>query len=195
MCNAPRTMIKISRNNCLIKFRNFPLRDFENDDEIYFHPKFDSSFWLKLEKPSLLSKEIVSFYKKFGVENLVVFGDYDRAWISEFTRERNDDSQLTEALKYFNKLPKRFNGALKINIGELAEFLNHFIVLTKLDGGFTYYNFLDESQNLLGFIHYSGEVNFTCLKKKTTKIFLEKIRETKFLDTMRNDSSRLEQST
>ncbi|MNT20974.1 hypothetical protein D3C72_1562970 [compost metagenome] len=49
------------------------------------------------------------------------------------------------------------------------------------DGGFAYYHFLDEKENLLGFIHYSGVVRFDILNQKMEKMFVQEIKKTKFI--------------
>ncbi|MNG28526.1 hypothetical protein D3C84_1138000 [compost metagenome] len=86
-------------------------------------------------------------------------------------------------MDYFkhHKVGKRFNGAVKVSIAELSEFVKHFFVLTMCDGGFAYYHFLDEKENLLGFIHYSGEVRFDILNQKMEKMFVQEIKKTKFI--------------
>jgi hypothetical protein len=192
---------KITRDICLIKYRKFPLRDFEKeiDEEIFFYPKIHSHYWLKLEHKSeaglikILSTEIIKLYKNLNVENLIFFGDYNRNWISKFTEMREDYKPLIDSVNYFKqqKISKRFNGAVKVNKAELIEFIKHFFVLTRCDAEFAYYHFLDEKENLLGLIHYSGEVRFDTLNEKTNKVFLKEINKTKFLDTFRENTDRI----
>ncbi|MNQ94184.1 hypothetical protein D3C85_1096900 [compost metagenome] len=180
---------KIARDICLIKYRKFPLRDFEKDEEISFCPKIYSHNWYELEHKSnaelikLLSTEFPKLYENLNVENLIFFGDYNRNWISKFTEEREDYKPLIDSVDYFkhHKVGKRFNGAVKVSIAELSEFVKHFFVLTMCDGGFAYYHFLDEKENLLGFIHYSGVVRFDILNQKMEKMFVQEIKKTKFI--------------
>lgn len=192
---------KISRDFCLIKYRKFPLRDFnkKTDDEIFFYPKIHSHYWLKLELKleenliEILSTEIFTLYKNLGVENLIFFGDYNKKWISKFTENRDDYKPLIETVNYFkkHKIANRFNGAVMVNILELNEFIKYFFVLTRCDAAFAYYYFLDEKQNLLGFIHYSGEVRFDTLNKKTNKSFLTEINKTNFVDAFKESTNRI----
>jgi hypothetical protein len=180
---------KIARDICLIKYRKFPLRDFEKDEEIFFYPEMHSHNWFELEHKSdaeltkILSSELAKLYENLKVENVIFFGDYNRNWISKFTEERKDIKALIDSVDYFKdlKVGKRFNGAVKVSIAELPEFIKHFFVLTRCDGEFAYYHFLDEKENLLGFIHYSGEVRFDILNQKMNKIFIEEIKKTKFI--------------
>jgi hypothetical protein len=180
---------KITRDICLIKYRKFPLRDFEKDEEISFYPKIYSHNWFKLEHKSnaglikMLSTELPKLYENLNVENLIFFGDYNRNWISKFTEERQDYKSLIDSVNYFKqqKISNRFNGAVKVKRAELNEFIKHFFVLTRYDGEFAYYHFLDEKESLLGFIHYSGEVRFDTLNQKMEKMFAEEIKKTKFI--------------
>jgi hypothetical protein len=179
---------KINRDICLIKYRKFPLREFEKNDEISFYPKIYNHYWLTLEHNSevqlikILSSEITKLYRNLNVENLIFFGDYNRNWISKITEERKDYKPLIESVNFFKeqKITKRFNGAVKVNLEELEEFIKHFYVLTKCDGDFAYYHFLDDRENILGFIHYSGEVRFDVLTQKMEKVLLEELGKTKF---------------
>jgi len=200
--NAKKKMPeKISRDTCLIKYRNFPLRDFMNktDDEIFYHPKIYSQYWLRLDHKSTrgltkkLSVEIPKILENLNVENLIFLSDYNQNWISKFTENRNDYKPLIGAIDYFrtHKVTKQFNGGLKVNIKELAEFIKYFFILTRADGGFTYYHFLDEQQNILGFIHYSGEVCFEVLNNKISEQFLLELNKSEFLNTFRENTNRI----
>lgn len=192
-------MIKIPRDICLIKYRNFPLRSFEKDVSIDFFPQYHSYYWVKLDYKSrkgltnLLSAELTKLYKNLNVENLIFFGDYNRNWISKFTEARQDYKSIVESVNYFkkNKVTTRFKGAISVSITELNEFIKHFYILTVCDSGFVHYHFLDENQNLLGFIHYSGEVSFTCLNANTNELFLNEISKTKFTDALRENTNRI----
>jgi len=165
------------------------VRDFEGDKEISFYPKIYSHHWFELEHKSnagfvkILSSEISNLFKNLNVESLIFFGDYDRNWISKFTESRIDNKSLIKSVDFFkkHKIARKFNGAVKVNVTELEEFVRHFYVLTQCDGGFVYYHFLDENENLLGYIHYSGEVRFDILTQEMDKVFLEKINRTNFL--------------
>jgi len=191
MCNATAKIMieKISRDICLIKFRQFPLRDFVKDETIFFYPKVYSRVWCELKDcqnsklAKTLSTEITKLYRSLDVENLIFFCDYNRNWISKFTEQRKDYKPLIESVEYFekNKINKRFNGAVKVNLEELEEFIKHFYVITKCDSEFAYYHFTDEKENILGHIHYSGEVCFDILNEKMEKVLLEKLAMTKFV--------------
>ena len=181
-------MIKISRDVSLIKFRKFPLRSFEKDTEVSYYPTITSMHWLKLEHKSskgltnILSEQITKLYKNLDSNYLIFLCDYNRFWVSKFTAERNDSLALSKAVEYFamHKIGGRFNGAVKVDIAELPEFLKHYYVITRCDGDFAYYHFLDENQNLLGFIHFSGDVRFDVLNENFEPLFLSELHKTSF---------------
>ena len=193
---------KIARDVCFIKYRAFPLRAFNSSDEnneIYYYPKVHSKYWIRLETKSskilakLLSDELFQLFKFLNVEKLIFFGDYDRTWISKFTENRDDYEPLIEAVSYFKnlKIGNRFKGGVEVKLEELSEFIVHFYVLTKCDASFSYYHFMNEEQSILGFIHYSGEVQIMTLNGSMNDQFKNNIVNTKFIDTFRNDANRL----
>jgi len=193
---------KINRDICLIKYRAFPLRAYDSNagnDEIYYYPKVHSKYWIALETKSsktlgkVLSTELTQLFKSLNIENLIFFGDYDRSWISKFTETRNDYKPLIEAVLYFKnlKIGNRFKGGIKVKIEELSEFISHFYVLTKCDASFCHYHFIDEEQTILGFIHYSGEVQIMTLNCSMNDGFKDKVSNTKFIDSFRDNTERL----
>ena len=63
--------------------------------------------------------------------------------------------------------------------------------MTRCDASFAYIHFMDKGQNLIGYIHYSGELRIDTLNKKTDNLFLKTIRETKFQDEQREGTNRI----
>ena len=105
----------------------------------------------------------------------------------------NDYKPLNNALAYLteNEIGRRFNGAIEVDISELVAFIQHFYIITRCDASFAYFHFMDKEQNLIGYIHYSGELRIDTLNKKTDNLFLKTIRVTKFQDDHRQDSNRI----
>ena len=194
-------LTKIKRQDCLDKFPKFPQREYDKskDEEVFSYPKIHSLYWLKLESKSLrgftkiLATEITSLFKKLNIDKLIFLGDSKYPWISKFTAERTDYNPLTIALTYFteNKIGRRFNGAIEVDSSELFVFIQHFYIMTRCDASFAYFHFMDKGQNLIGYIHYSGELRIDILNKKTNNFFLNTIRTTKFQDDNRKDSNRI----
>jgi hypothetical protein len=194
-------LTKIKRQDCLSKFPKFPQRDYDksSDEEGFFYPKIQSLYWLKLESKSsrgltsLLATEITSLFKKLNINKLVFLGDTKRPWISRLSAERINYRPFTDAATYLteNKIGKRFNGAIEVDISSLSVFIRHFYIMTRCDASFAYFHFMDEGQNIIGYIHYSGEVRIDTLNKKTDMLFLDKIKTTKFQDDLREGSDRI----
>lgn len=190
-------MEKISRSICLIKYRKLPLCEYEkvSDEYIYHYPKVKSIYWLKLEDNSKknVSIEITNLVKKLDIENLIFLGEMEKPWISKKTAFRIDFKPLIETIEYFKsqKIEKKFNGGVKVGIEELEKFIFYFYTITKCDGGFSDFNFIDENQNFVFYIHYSGEIKIFTLNGKSNKHFLEIIADSKFIDSMRENTSRI----
>ena len=192
---------KISRDVCLIKYRKFPLWevDEKTDEEFSFYPKIFSHYWLKLNYNSektltkKLAEELVKFYEYLNINELIFFSAHKMNWISKLTSKRDDDKLLINAVNYFKakNLAGNFNGAIKVDKSELLEFLIHYFTLTRCDSGFFHNHFLDKNQEILGYIHYSGEVRFDTLTKEMNEKFLKETKRTNFIDTGRENANRI----
>ena len=194
-------LTKIKRQDCLEKFPKFPQREYDKskDEEIFTNPKIHSLYWLKLESKSsrgltkILATEITILFQKLNIDKLIFLGDTKYSWISKLSAERVDYKPLISALAYLteNKIGRRFNGAVEVDISNLFVFIQHFYIMTRCDASFAYFHFMDKGQNLIGYIHYSGELRIDTLNKKTDNLFLKTIRETKFQDEQREGTNRI----
>jgi hypothetical protein len=194
-------LTKIKRQDCLDKFPKFPQREYDKskEEEVFSYPKIHSLYWLKLESKSsrgltkILATEITLLFKKLNIDKLVFLGDTKYPWISKLSAERTDYKPLINSLTYLteNKIGRRFNGAIEVDILELFVFIQHFYIMTRCDASFAYFHFMDKDQNLIGHIHYSGELRIDTLNKKADNLFLKTIRTTKFQDCQRKDSNRI----
>ena len=194
-------LVKIKRQDCLDKFSKFPQREYDKliDDDIYFYPKVHSLYWLKVESKSsrgltkILATEITILFQELNIDRLIFLGDTKYPWISKLSADRKDYKSLTNALTYLkeNKIGRRFNGAIEVDNSELFVFIQHFYVMTRCDATLPYFHFMDEGQNLIGCIHYSGKLGISTLNKKTNNLFLTKIKKTKFQDSNRKGSTRI----
>jgi len=174
---------KISRDICLIKYRNFPLSEFEkvSDEKNCYHPKIHSLYWLKSEEN--LIKEIVLLIRKLNINKLIFLSEMNKPWISKFTESRKDFKPLIKAIEYFksHKIEKKFNGGVKVESKEFEKFLQNFYVITKCDGGFFDYNFMNENEDYIFYIHYSGELKVLTLNEKSNVNFIKFVNETNLL--------------
>ena len=194
-------LTKIKRQDCLTQFPKFPQREYDKlkDEEVFSYPKIHSLYWLKLQSKSsrgltkILATELTDLFKKLNIDRLIFLGDTKYPWISKLSAERTDYRPLTNALTYLteNKVGRQFNGAIEVDISELFVFIQHFYIMTMCDASFAYFHFMDKGQNLIGYIHYSGELRVDTLNKKTDNLFLKVIKTTKFQDEHRDGSNRI----
>ena len=188
---------KISRDICIIKYRKLPLCEYEKvtDEDICYHPKIHSFYWLKLPKEyeKKLPNQIVSLIKSLNVNKLIFLGEMNKPWISKLTESRKDFKPLIKAVDYFkiHKIEKKFNGGVKVENKEIENFIKNFQIITECDGGFFDFNFIDENENFLFYIHYSGELKVLTLNENGNIEFLKKINETKFVDSERESTNRI----
>ncbi|QES88565.1 hypothetical protein [Rhizosphaericola mali] len=188
---------RISRNICLIRFRKLPLIEYEKEtqSEVIYFPKSKYLYWLKLEKGSteILEDQIIKLLKLLKFKTFIFLDARNKSWISKQTEKRKDFKPLIKTIEYFKslKINSKFNGGIQVESEKLNEFLPHFYTITRSDSEFFDYHFTDINQNIIFYIHYSGEVQIICLNKKSNVIFKEVIKQTKFLDSFRDNTNRI----
>lgn len=188
---------KIKRDICLIKYRNLPLIEYEKetDSEIYYFPKTKYFYWIKLEKENskILISELIKLLKLLEFNAFIFLDAKNKSWISKQTEKRKDFKSLIKTVKYFKsqKIDTKFNGGIEIQFEKLKEFLPHFYRITEADSGFFDYYFTDLNQNLIFYIHYSGEIKILSLNEKINKKLLKVIKKTKFIDSNRENTNRI----
>lgn len=188
---------KIKRDLCLIKFRKLPLIEYEkeSDTEIFHFPKSKYYYWIKLENNSStnLVDQITKMLKLLNLETFIFLNATNKSWISKQTEKRKDYKPLIKTVEYFKsyKISNKFNGGIQINFEKLKEFLPHFYRITECDSGFYNYYFTDFNQNIIFYIHYSGEIQIMCLNEKINTHLLKVIKQTKFIDSLREKTNRI----
>ena len=196
------TMLKkIPRQECLDKFSTFPLREYDKtkDDDVFSYPDINTLYWLKLQADTAIQLkkkiaiEIVNLYRELGIDKLTFLCDFNSTWITKNSKDRTDYKQLANAVKYLreNKVGLKFNGGITVDITHLREFLEHFYILTRCDASFSYYHFIDDNEDFIGYVHYDGEVRFDTLNTQANERFLKAIKKTTFEDTGRENSNRI----
>lgn len=192
---------KLDRDYCIIKFRNLPLHHYDKktESDTFYNPKNKGFYWIKLpeskkDNSKELIDELIKLISNLEIENLIFLDEINKPWISKFTSERKDFKKLKEALKYFdsNKIWTKFNGGVLVNKKDLKEFLVHFYIVTQCDSSFFSYNFIDEDQKIIFYIHHSGEVSIKTLDEKINSEFLTQVKKTKFIDSNRQNTNRIE---
>ncbi len=118
---------------------------------------------------------------------------FNTKWISNWTKNRKDYKPLIKTLEYFKsiKVNGNFNGAIEVKKDELASFLPHFYMITRCDGGFFYYYFTNQNEDILFYLHYSGELKIITLNKKYDEKFRTVIKKTQFIDCLRDNTDRI----
>lgn len=188
---------RIKRDICLIKFRKLPLIEYDkkSDTEVFHFPKSKYFYWIKLEKNSskIIVEQIIKLLRLLELKKFIFLDARNKSWISKQTKERKDYKPLIKTVEYFKslKIDSKFNGGIQIEFEKLNEFLPHFYTITGCDSGFFDYYFTDLNQNVIFYIHYSGEVQIMCLNKKINTKLLEVIKQTKFIDSFREKTNRL----
>ncbi|MBS7787663.1 hypothetical protein KIH23_10170 [Flavobacterium sp. CYK-55] len=188
---------KISRDICIIKYRKLPLCEYEKvtNSNVYYYPEIHSFYWLKLQKEfeKKLPSQIILLTRNLNIDKLIFLGAMNKPWISKLTESRKDYKPLIKAVEYFksHKIEKRFNGGVKVENKEMENFIRNFQIVTECDGGFFDFNFIDENENYLFYIHYSGELKILVLNENANTNFLKNIIQTKFIDSERENTNRI----
>ncbi len=179
-------LIKIDRQEAIDKFPNLPLRHYnlKEDEDVFNYPKVFANYVLTLPSKSykghikLLGTQLVSLAKNLGFDNFIFLGDEDIAWL----RRLNTHENFQEALQYLvdNKIGKRFNGALQVDIAEIPTFIKHLAWLVRTNGILPYVHFIDPEQNILGNICQYGNLHISTKNKKADKKFNDVIAKSTF---------------
>ncbi len=180
-------LIKIDRQEAIDKFPTFPLRQYNSkeDEDIFDYPKVFANYILTLPSKSykahikLLGTELVSFANKFGFDNFIFLADENIAWL----RRLNTYETFQEALKYLvdNKISKRFNGALQVNITEIPTFIKNLVWLVRTNGILPYVHFIDPEQKFVANICQYGNLHISTKNKTVDKNFKSVIAKSSFL--------------
>ena len=190
---------KLNRDFCIIKYRKLPLSHPADDDsDISFFPKFKSHYWIKLqddsdkEEPKFIL-ELIQLIHNLNIENLIFLDELNKPWITKSTAERIDYKPLVESLEYFKSIGigENFNGGVIVSYDDLSIFFPHFYTITQCDSCFFDYHFIDENQNILFYIHYSGEIQIITLNSQADEDFLKQIKKTSFVDSFRENTARI----
>jgi hypothetical protein len=179
-------LIKINRQDCIIKYPNLPLREYNSKEEEYdfYYPKVFANYVLTLSSISykghikLLGTELTKLITNLGCDKLIFLGDEKTAWLDR----DHDYKQAKEGLQYLvdNKIGKRFNGALQVDTIQLPIFIKHLAWLVRSNAVLAYIHFIDPEQNIIGDICQYGNLHIATKTKKSDRHFKELIIKSKF---------------
>lgn len=161
----------IKRRECLDKYTNFPNIDYSNDR--FFYPEVFVSYIFTLNSKSIqnhiknLALEITQMMGNLGCDKLTFLGNSKIPWLYQ----ENLYEPVHDAIKYlvFNKIRKRFNGAIEVNVEELPCFLKHLSWLIRCNASLPNFYFMNETQDFLGSICKYGNLHLDILNEETNK--------------------------
>ncbi|RXK61981.1 hypothetical protein ESA94_02910 [Lacibacter luteus] len=179
-------LIKIDRQEAINKFPILPLRHYDkkNDEEIFNSPKVFANYVLTLPSKSykghqkLLGTQIAYLVKNLGYDRLVFLGDIDIPWLKRLDTYES----FQEALQYLvdNKIGKRFNGALQVDINELQTFIKYLSWLVRTNGIVQYVHFTDPEQNIVADICQYGNLHISTKNKTADTLFKDIVSKSEF---------------
>ena len=171
---------KISRKAFLEEYPEFiQSNDYRNK---YIFPEVFDSYILYVEAKSTfglrnnISKELTKLLKLLRYENISFLGDTTTPWLFR----DHDYKPVKAGLHYLiaNKISKSFNGAIKVNLETLQEFIKHLFWLVRCNGIVMYAHFSDPGFNIMGSICQYGNIHFSTLNEKTDVAFNKALDET-----------------
>ena len=198
-----KTIKILERDFCIIKYRKLPLTFYikEIDEDIFYYPEIESFYWIKLadfdnqrkDTSKKLISQIIKLVKILEFEKIIFLGEINKPWVSKITSKRKDYKPLIKSLEYFkeNKIWGKFNGGVEVSVKNLKQFLPHYFMITRCDGGFFDFHFTDEKENIIFYIHYSGEIKIMTLNKKYNEKFKKAVKLLDFIDSSRNGSEKI----
>jgi hypothetical protein len=179
-------LVKIDRQDAIKKFPIFPLRHYNMtlDEEVLNSPKVFADYVLTLPSKSyrglqrLLGTQLSLLTKALGYNHLIFLGDSDIPWLYRL----GTHNSFREALQYLidNKIGKRFNGALQVDIDEFQYFIKNLSWLVRTNGIVQYVHFTDPGQNIGGNICQYGNVHILTKNKTVDKNFQDIISKSRF---------------
>lgn len=179
-------IIKIDRQEAIIKFPNLPLRHYnqKEDEDVFNYPKVFTNDVLTLASKSykghikFLGTELVSLANNLGHDNFIFLGDEDIVWLPKLNTSEN----FQELLQYlvYSKINKRFNGALLVHTVEIPIFIKHLSWLVRTNGILPYVHSVDPGQNIIGNICQYGNLHISTKNKMADNNFKAAVAKSSF---------------
>lgn len=173
---------KIKRADTLALYPKFPTTDVEK--EAYFFPGVYASYRLTVEpergpsQAKSIAENLTLLAANLQYERLLFMGDLT------FPLYRNPGPLPSDikavAWLQANHIGPRFNGAIKVPLRSLKAFTRHLYWMVRTNTAQGVIHFMDEGQNILGSIHYSGEVLLASLNESTHKLLHSAAEKTAF---------------
>jgi hypothetical protein len=171
---------KINRKTFLEQYPEFiqhnPYRD------TYIAPETFDSYILYVESGNTaglcnkLSKELTTLLQLLNYENFSFLGDSTTPWLFR----EHDYKPVKRGLDYLkeNRISKSFNGAIRVNLEEMQQFMKHLFWLVRCNGIIIYAHFSDPGFNIMASICQYGNIHFSTLNEETDLAFNEALGKT-----------------
>ena len=179
-------IVQIKRQECIDRYPNLPLREFNLKTEEYdfYYPKTFAAYTLTLQSKSfrghakLLGEEISNLTSGLAADYLIFLGDMNIPWL----KRSHDFKPANEALQYLvdNKVGKRFKGGLQVDIVELPLFIKHLAWLVRSNAVLPYVHFTDPGQTIIGNLCQYGNLHVYTMDEKPDEQFKQIVATTKF---------------
>jgi hypothetical protein len=179
-------LIKINRQDCIIKYPKLPLLVYNSTKEDYdsFYPKTFTGYVLTLSSKSfkghikLLGREINNLTPHLGFDKLIFLAESNLPWLYR----NHDFKQAKERQQYLvdNKIGKKFNGPLQVDTSALPMFIKHLAWMVRTNAVLACVHFIDPGQNIIGTICQYGNLHIYTVNKKIDSRLKEIIDKSNF---------------
>ncbi|MES2647075.1 MAG: hypothetical protein V4717_09390 [Bacteroidota bacterium] len=173
---------KIKRVDALARYPKFPVTDIEKN--AWYFPEVYASYRLTVasDKGPTMAKDIAAnltlLVANMSYDSLLFMSDL------KFPLYRKPSALPSDikAVSYLqaNNIGPRFTGAIKVELPLLKEFTRNLYWMVRTNTASGAIHFLDEEQNILGSIHYHGEVLLASLTRETHVKLLSAFKKTAF---------------
>ena len=180
---------KIARQEALELYPSRPYLTYDNekDEETYHYPKYYSRYYLSISAKSIkthiprIIAEFLKVCKACSIDQLLFLGQWETPWLFQ----QNDYIRAQEAMNFLksNKVGKRFNGALMVNISDLPHFMKHLAWLSRCNATLPYFHFTDPGENIVGHLCKYGNLHLDTLNESTDKLVKEALPNTSLIVT------------
>lgn len=172
-----KKFVKLKREECLSLYPKFPVADYLREQ--FDFPYIFKSYFLSIApKPrtkyiKALSFALSNLVQELGYDYLVFLGDGKTPWLYRYEGNRGKSKLIDDALDYFGnkKIGMRFDGALRLDVSEVKEFIEHLYWLTSSNAALPIFHFMDGGQNILCNICQYGTLHFNTLNSETDNRF------------------------
>lgn len=177
---------KVNRKLCLEKYPSLPSLIWVKSKKDYdeFYPDFYDFFILKISGKSFetkikrLGKEMKNVFAKMGCKDLTFLGDMNTPWLYR----DNDYKPAKLAVDYLkeNKLGKKFNGALKVQIEDIPVFIGHLAWLTRCNTVVPDVHFTNLAHSIVGHVCQYGNLHLSIVNSEIEGSLMRILESSKF---------------